>query len=186
MQLWLVRHAQPLVAPGTCYGALDVPADAGATRACAERLAQALPPGTALWSSPLQRCEQLRQDLLGLRPDLASKTDARLAEMDFGRWEGLHWDAVGRSAVDAWVADFGDHRPGGGESANAVLQRVGSALQGAQALNRELVWLTHAGVVRAARLWLAGTRRIEQARDWPVSAPGWGEWVCVSAGTMAP
>ena len=29
-RLWLVRHAAPLVAPGTCYGALDVPADAQA------------------------------------------------------------------------------------------------------------------------------------------------------------
>ena len=30
-QLWVVRHAQPLVAPGICYGALDVTADPAAT-----------------------------------------------------------------------------------------------------------------------------------------------------------
>src|SRR5690606_10781153 len=42
-RLWLVRHAAPLVSPGTCYGALDVPADAAATQAAAVRLAAALP-----------------------------------------------------------------------------------------------------------------------------------------------
>ncbi|MBV8617950.1 MAG: phosphoglycerate kinase, partial [Curvibacter sp.] len=26
-RLWLVRHARQLIAPGTCYGRLDVPAD---------------------------------------------------------------------------------------------------------------------------------------------------------------
>ena len=34
-RLWLVRHAQPVVATGTCYGALDVPADAAATQVAA-------------------------------------------------------------------------------------------------------------------------------------------------------
>ena len=29
--LWLVRHAQPLIESGICYGQLDVAADAGAT-----------------------------------------------------------------------------------------------------------------------------------------------------------
>ena len=43
-RLWLVRHAAPQVAPGTCYGALDVPADPAATQAAARRLAAALPP----------------------------------------------------------------------------------------------------------------------------------------------
>ena len=59
-RLWLVRHAAPLVPPGTCYGAWDVPADAQATRAAAERLATALPPGgraVCVAYSTLQRCE---------------------------------------------------------------------------------------------------------------------------------
>src|SRR3989344_6090949 len=58
-RLWLVRHAQPLVAPGTCYGALDIPADPAATRAAAEHLAAALPPQSRVIHSTLQRCEQL-------------------------------------------------------------------------------------------------------------------------------
>ncbi len=176
MQLWLVRHAQPLVQPGVCYGALDVPANPQATQACAERLAHALPSAAVVHCSPLQRCEQLCEALLRLRPDLASKTDPRLAEMAFGAWEGRTWDAVGQPAIDAWVANFGHHRPGGGESAHTVLHRVGAALQEAQAQTQHGVWLTHAGVIRAANLWRAGGRNVPNAADWPAHAPAFGQW----------
>ena len=47
MKLWLVRHAQPRIEAGVCYGQLDLAADAQATRPCAEALAQVLPPGIA-------------------------------------------------------------------------------------------------------------------------------------------
>lgn len=176
MRLWLVRHAQPLVPPGVCYGALDLPADAHATHACAEELALALPRATAIHASPLQRCEHLRKDLVGLRPDLASKTDPRLAEMAFGTWEGQTWEEIGQPAIDAWVADFGQHRPGGGESAQAVLQRVGAALRETQAQGHNTVWLTHAGVIRAANLWLTGVRSVHDAASWPKAAPEFGQW----------
>lgn len=98
--------------------------------------------------------------------------------MAFGDWEGLTWNAIGQPAIDAWVADFGHHRPGGGESAHAVLQRVGAALQDtqAQAPSQEVVWLTHAGVIRAANLWLAGVRDVPDAAAWPAHAPAFGQW----------
>ena len=73
--LWLARHAQPLIAPGICYGQLDVPADMEATAASARALAETLPHGIDILCSPLQRCEQLAQVLSGLRADLAYKTD---------------------------------------------------------------------------------------------------------------
>jgi alpha-ribazole phosphatase len=86
--IWLVRHAQPVIAPGVCYGALDVPADAQATRQAALGLAQRMPHKVLLSVSPLLRCQQLAQALLALRPDLSHQTEARLAEMNFGNWEG--------------------------------------------------------------------------------------------------
>ena len=55
MRLWLVRHAAPQVPAGTCYGALDVAADEAATQQAALALAQALPVGVALHSSPIFR-----------------------------------------------------------------------------------------------------------------------------------
>ena len=122
MQLWLVRHAQPQVAPGVCYGALDVSADPFATQQAAQNLGDALPRSLQVISSPLQRCERLTHVLQGLRPDLTYKTDARLAEMNFGAWEGQPWDAIVRSELDAWTDDFAHWRCGGGEN----LQRCGT------------------------------------------------------------
>lgn len=175
MRLWLVRHAKPAIAPGTCYGALDPAAPPGTAEA-ATRLAAALPPGIAVHTSPLQRCEQLAQHLRGLRPDLIPKTDPRLAEMHFGTWEGRTWDDIGQAAVDAWTAAFATHRPGGGESAGAVLARVGAALDDARASGWDTVWITHAGVIRAATLWAAGTRTLTSAADWPAEAVPHGDW----------
>ena len=181
-RLWLVRHAAPLVAPGTCYGALDVPADAQATRAAAERLATALPSRARVMHSTLQRCELLALELQALRPDLASTPDARLREMGFGRWEGQTWDAIGKNDIDTWVATFATHAPGGGESLAHMLHRVAAALQTTQGWRTEhgvndVVWITHAGVARCvAWLQLRGDNALPRSEDWPVAAPGWGEW----------
>lgn len=179
MKLWLIRHAQPLVEAGVCYGRLDLAADTQATRLCAQALARLLPQGLAVVTSPLQRCEQLAQVLLGLRPDLALKTDGRLREMDFGAWEGQRWDAIGPAALDAWVADFGAHHPGGGESVQGFMQRVATAWDqtwGESSGAADTAWITHAGVIRAATLLHQGRRQVSRADRWPAAAPGFGEW----------
>ena len=175
MTLWAVRHAQPLVAPGICYGALDVAADAQATQAAAHRLAAVLPTGISVTCSTLQRCEQLAQVLSALRPDLALQFDPRLREMDFGDWEGQRWDAIGQPALAAWTADFAQHRPGGGESVQLFMQRVAAAWDAVGTKNT--LWITHAGVIRACSLLAAGIRSIDRADQWPQAAPGYGEWL---------
>ena len=179
MNLWLVRHAQPLIAPGVCYGSSDVPADDAATQAAARALALALPPGARVASSPLQRCERLAKAVQGLRPDLACKTDARLAEMDFGRWEGQRWDAIDRVEIDAWTAAFETWRcGGGGECVRDVMERVASAWDETCNQAQPTAWITHAGVIRAATLLAQGVRRVTDASQWPKDAPGFGAWWC--------
>lgn len=180
MTLWLVRHAKPLVEQGVCYGALDVAADATATREAAVALAAALPLGVTVHASPLQRCEQLAHFLRGLRPDLAYRTDARLAEMDFGAWEGQRWDAIARSELDAWTDAFATWRCGGGECVQDFMARVAAAWDDACVQDPPTVWITHAGVIRAATLLAQGQRLISRADQWPVEAPAWGKW-CVLA-----
>ena len=183
-RLWLVRHARPLVAAGVCYGRLDLAADAGATRAAAAALARALPARVAaLRHSTLQRCELFAHTLQGFRPDLAPEPDAGLCELDFGSWEGLAWEAIGREAVDAWSADLARHAPGGGEPLAAMLARVGRALARdtalARALRADMVWVSHAGVARCVQ-WLLthGCQRLPSARQWPREAPDYGRWRC--------
>lgn len=176
MKLWLVRHAEVLAAPGLCYGASDLPADPAATQAAAQRLAARLPAGSALHTSPLQRCELFAQALQALRPDLILKTDARLREFDFGRWERRPWADIARAEFDAWLADFAHVRPGGdGDSVAALMARVAAAWDDWRASGRDAVWITHAGVIRAARLLQRGVRLPASAADWPGEALAFGQ-----------
>ena len=187
MKLWLVRHAQPLVDAGICYGRLDLAADAAATGECARQLAGVLPVGILVRTSPLQRCEQLAQSLQALRADLAYKIDSRLAEMDFGCWEGRAWNAIDQEELQAWTEDFADYVAGReGESVAGFMSRVASVfdevaretLTPALSLGEreEEVWMTHAGVIRAAQLLAQGIRRLERAGQWPRDAPNYGQW----------
>ncbi len=176
MKLWLVRHAQPLIAPGVCYGATDVAADDQATQQAAHALAQMLPKDVSVISSPLQRCGRLANCLQELRPDLAYKIDTRLSEMDFGCWEGQRWDAIPQADYDGWMADFAGHRFGGEMSVFEFMQRVVSAWDEAQCAGCDVAWITHAGVIRAATLIAQGARRVQQAAQWPRDAPAFGRW----------
>ena len=176
MTLWLVRHAQPLIAPGVCYGTTDVSADAAATQTAARALAQALPPEARVISSTLQRCEHLMHAVQGLRPDLTCKTDARLREMDFGSWEGQRWDAIDRHEMDAWTAEFEAWRCGGGECVRDVMERVASAWDETRSQAEPTAWITHAGVIRAATLIARSVRRVTEASQWPRDAPQFGQW----------
>jgi alpha-ribazole phosphatase len=151
--LWLVRHAQPVIASGVCYGALDVPADPEASVTAASELASSLPQGSQVVYSPLQRCELLVHLIKGLRPDLTYQSDHDIREMDFGSWEGQRWDAIDPAQLKAWTDDFANYRCGGtGECTADFVRRVHSALQRVPA-GKPMVWISHAGVMRSI-VWL--------------------------------
>jgi len=178
-RLWLARHAAPMVPAGTCYGASDVPADAQATQEAAAALAASLPPALEVLSSPLARCRVLAEALHALRPDLPWRADPRLAEMDFGRWEGRPWDRVARLEFDRWMADFPGWRCGGGECVAQLMARVGAAFEETRRAARGRLWITHAGVVRAARLLARGVPLPREAGDWPGDELAFGAAVCL-------
>lgn len=139
MILHLVRHPRPLVAAGTCYGRLDVEAENAAS--VGDALRAELPPGLPVWSSPLRRCTVLA-GLLHPAP----RHDARLAEMDFGTWEGRPWDKIPRHQLDAWAADIAGYAPPGGESPRDLQRRALDFVAGLAV--PEAVLVTHAGVIR--------------------------------------
>lgn len=185
-QLWLLRHARPLIDAGVCYGALNVAADTEHTRQSAAELAKRLPDQVAeLRCSTLERCIQLTQALLHHRPHWQAQFDERLCEMNFQRWEGMNWDDVPRAELDAWNADFSGYAPGGGESLALMLKRVGQALQAsckaALEQDKDVVWVTHAGVIRCVQ-WLRdhGTR-LPQAHEWTQRSPGFGGGLALPA-----
>lgn len=177
MNFYFLRHAQPLVPTGTCYGRTDMPADAELTLAAAAGIAPHLPAGLRIVTSPLQRCVQLTIAIQALRPDLPMRVEANLVEMDFGTWEGRLWADVPRAELAAWTDDFADFRVGGaGESVRQFMGRVGLAYRDVMAPGGAVLWVAHAGVERALRLLSEGVACPTSGRQWPKAGLGFGEW----------
>ena len=144
-----LRHPKPRIAPGTCYGRLDIPLTETAAAEIASAIKR-LPRVTRLITSPAQRCRRLADGIArfhGLDPTI----DPRLAELDFGAWEGRPWTRIPRSESDPWAADPWTIAPPGGERFADLHARVTDALTDAPP---EATIITHAGVIRAARMIL--------------------------------
>ncbi len=150
MPLILVRHTRPAVAEGICYGMTDLSL-APTFQEEAARIIEALPPAERLVTSPLRRC-RLLAERIGAARNLAPVIDARLREMDFGAWEGVPWASIPRAELDAWAADFLHARPHGGESVHMLRERTGAALDEYRRSGLSHVVVTHAGVIKAARV----------------------------------
>jgi alpha-ribazole phosphatase len=146
LKLYLVRHPQPAVAPGLCYGAADVPvAEHELAGVHAALAAAGLPGALPVYSSPLRRCLQLARRL---RPQTLH-VDARLSEMDFGSWEMRPWSGIARAEVDAWATDLLHYRPGGGECVLDVARRVAAFLDDLRlARTTPALLVCHAGTMR--------------------------------------
>jgi alpha-ribazole phosphatase len=158
MRLILVRHPQPLVAPGICYGSTDLAVAPEVARRAAATLGAALPAAARVYSSPLQRCTAVAARLS--RPTL----DTRLAEMDFGRWEMQPWAAIPKAEIDAWTASLIDYRPGGGESVLQMTARVASFYDDMCRLSdAAAVVICHAGTMRVLAACQAGLPLAETA-----------------------
>jgi alpha-ribazole phosphatase len=155
MRLFLVRHPQPDVREGTCYGRTDLPLAADPAT-CAEELRGLLPRDAPLYSSPLARCR-----LLAERLHAAPIFDARLMELDFGAWEMQAWDAIDRAAIDAWAADPLNFAPPGGEAVTDFRARVRGFLGDIERDVADVILVAHAGVMRLCAGELAGIAPVE-------------------------
>lgn len=172
MHAW--RHPAPKGAAGRCIGArTDLPVDRRKAKRLAHRIRtvarrEGLPRAVA--TSPLARCRDVGRWLR--RFGFRHVVDARLAELDFGRWDGRRWEAIDRAEIEAWSADLADHPPGGGETVRALLARV----QAVRAQAPAALLVTHGGWLSAAA-WLArGEAQAPTAATWP-RAPRYGRRV---------
>jgi alpha-ribazole phosphatase len=157
MQLYLIRHPEPLGHRGLCYGRKDVEVAPATITAAAESIRAQIPDrllaGAAVLTSPLLRCRTLASALAAPRdPSIAEE----LLEMNFGTWEGRPWDEVPRAELDAWARDLWDYRPGGGESAAMVAQRWQRWSERVRSTASPVIAVTHGGFIRVA---LACARR---------------------------
>lgn len=160
------RHPRADDAAGRCIGRTDLGVDARRAKRLAHRIRQfarrhALP--RAVVTSPLTRCCAVGRWLA--RWGWQHRIDPDLAELDFGGWDGLPWQAIPRDAIDAWCADFAHHAPGGGESVAALLRRV----RGFDAAPARIV-VTHGGWLSAARWLQRDGDAAPRCEDWPAPA----------------
>ena len=148
MPVILVRHTRPAVPEGVCYGVTELDLAPTFDDEAAAVVA-ALPRADRLVSSPLQRCRRLAERI-GVARGLVTLFDERLREFDFGTWEGVPWDCIPRTELDAWAADFLHARPHGGESVQMLRERVAAAIADYRRSGVSHVVVTHAGVIKAA------------------------------------
>ncbi|MEW2397076.1 bifunctional RNase H/acid phosphatase [Streptomyces sp. NPDC046862] len=127
----LLRHGETPLTPEKRFsgsGGSD-PALSDVGRHQAERVAAALAArGTiqAIVSSPLARCRETA-GIVAARLGLQVAVEEGLRETDFGAWEGLTFGEVRErhpEDLNAWLGSPGARPTGGGESFEAVAQRV--------------------------------------------------------------
>lgn len=103
LDIYLIRHSKPLIAPGICYGQLDC----SVSDDYQEQLNKILTyfsdkKVTAIYSSPLIRCQKLADDLAKKLINDRVIYNEIFKEINFGDWEGKRWDDIARDDIDEW------------------------------------------------------------------------------------
>ena len=167
LRLVVWRHPRPEGVAGRCIGRTDVPVDPRRAKRLAHRIRRrARREGwpRCVWTSPLRRCALVGRWLAHW--GWQHRIDPRLAELDFGAWDGKDWSDLPPRALDAWSADFERHAPGGGETLAELLQRC-EAFLAAAVPDAPLLVVGHAGWMNAASLIAEHAARPLQAAQWP-------------------
>jgi probable phosphoglycerate mutase len=160
-QLYFVRHGETdWNAERRLQGRRDIPLNALGRRQAArsgELLANLLaisgatPQQFAFTASPLSRARETMEIMraeLGVPPQDYT-IDARLAELSFGKWEGLTYKevrALDRSVLATRDRDKWNFQPPGGESYAQLLVRVREWYDG---MAGDTIIAAHGGVARA-------------------------------------
>jgi alpha-ribazole phosphatase len=163
VQLILVRHPQPQIAPGVCYGRSDLAVAPEHLAHTLAALSATLPRGLPIYSSPLQRCATLAAQLAAPLQSPPPMLDARIAEIDFGDWELRHWDDIPRADIDAWAADLVHYHPGGGESVLQMAGRIAAFHADLQRQQQDAIVICHAGAMRLMLACHAGLTPADMA-----------------------
>ncbi|MET1414097.1 histidine phosphatase family protein [Roseibium sp. HPY-6] len=179
--LIFVRHGQTdWNAEGRMQGHIDIPlnetgreqAAANGYRLCKFLEEEGLDPRALDYvASPLGRTRTTMELLRrGMELDAgAFRLEERLLELTFGRWEGFRLEDLADEEQDLILQRRADKwrfvPPGGGESYEMLMERVGAWLQ---TVKRPTVVVSHGGVYRVLRGMLEG---LESAHAPKLSAP---------------
>ena len=158
-RLLLVRHGRIEAGhQGQFIGATDAALDAqgeSQVRSLAARVRRFGP--EICYCSPLQRC---RQTAAALVPDLSTRFEDRLREIDFGEWERRTFEDIARdhpAQVAQWAAFAPAFTFPGGENLAHFVQRVRGAAEYLRHTDaRTVLAITHGGVIRLMLCHLLG------------------------------
>jgi alpha-ribazole phosphatase len=172
-RLWIARHA-PVTDRTICYGRTDVAVQIAPDHAAASLLASySGGPPRRVWSSPASRCRLVAEHLAAALC-VPLTIDAALGELDLGAWEGRPWTTIQieeRAAYEAWMNDWQQLAPHGGERPADIEARVRGWLLGIGSEGVHWV-IGHSGVVRALSVivedysWPDAMRREVRHLEW--------------------
>lgn len=148
MEIFLIRHTQPAIKKGICYGQTDL----GLANSFEKELGlikESIPQDInfkSVFSSPLKRCKELAIRLFGNH----IKEDQRLMELNFGDWEMKPWNEIPEEELNPWMSDFVHIPCPNGESYNQLSDRAIDFLNELNKLSSgPIAIITHAGPIRA-------------------------------------
>jgi broad specificity phosphatase PhoE len=155
MDLILVRHGRTDAKLDLCLGQADLPlstrgfTDVQQLAATWDQVAPRF-----LFCSDLRRAQQSAQ-VFAAKFAIEPLIDPRLREVDFGRWNGRHWNDVmqtDNSRYRHWLENWVIQEAPDGESFADVLRRTGAwlaALLGSTGDEDCVLAIAHAGSIRA-------------------------------------
>lgn len=152
----LVRHAPVQVAQGVCYGRQDVALSPG-WESIVSGLS-VLAKGAVcqvLYSSPAQRCWQMAQRLAH-SAGMELRVDHRLAELNFGKWEGVRWQDIDCALLDEWAQNPAGFAPPEGESGQDLYQRIQNFWHEVHQREENVCILSHGGPLRLLSAFAGG------------------------------
>ena len=144
--IYLIRHTQPAVAKGFCYGQTDLDVADSFEYEAIQILEKMNCDGEVkVISSPLNRCLKLAEYLF---PGQEINLEAEIMELDFGKWEMNRWDDLDPEILKAWGNNFLSTPPPGGENFNQLFYRVCRFWKELDVENRNYAIVAHDGVIR--------------------------------------
>lgn len=154
--LIIVRHGRTEAnAAGLLLGRLDPALDAEGRRQAAA-VAATLDRADRIICSPLQRTRETAE-LIAASTGAALELDDRWIELDYGEFDGVPLVDIPLETWATWRRDA-SFCPPGGESLVALSERVQGALAdlAAEAVDRDVVVVSHVSPIKAAVVWALG------------------------------
>ncbi|WP_207632907.1 alpha-ribazole phosphatase [Foetidibacter luteolus] len=153
MEIYLIRHTQPAVERGVCYGQTDIDVTASFEEEAAA-ISKHIPPDIEMvFSSPLQRCAKLAAKLF---PFHTVQLLPGLMEINCGHWEMKSWADIPEDISTKWMNDFVNNPFPGGENYVQLQQRVVRHFEDISYHKTKAAIVAHGGVLRSILSHISG------------------------------